>query len=137
MRREKSSGAVVYNPEIKKYLLLHYPIGHWDFPKGHLEEGEDEVHACLREVKEETGLDIDILFGFHKEIKYYFRDKNELVEKRVAYFIGITEKEDVKLSYEHDDYRWLDYEESSKYLKFGSSKKILREAHEFLKMYKF
>ncbi len=137
MRREKSAGAVVYNPKIKKYLLLHYPIGHWDFPKGHVEENEDEIQACLREVKEETGLDIETLFGFRDEIKYYFRDKGELVEKRVAYFIGITENEDVKLSYEHDDYRWLDYEDSLKYLKFETSKKILREANTFLKRYKF
>ncbi len=110
MRREKSAGAVVFNKKTKKYLLLHYPTGHWDFPKGHVEKGEDEQMAARREIFEETGIEVDLLFGFREIIKYHFRDRGTLIEKRVVYFLGITEKEDVRLSYEHDGFIWLDYE---------------------------
>ncbi len=135
MRREKSAGAVIYNPKTKKFLLLHYPTrgkGHWDFPKGHVEKGEDETETALREIKEETGLDVDILFGFRDEIKYHFRDKNVLVEKTVVYFLAITSEEHVKLSYEHDAYAWLDYEDAVNRITYKSSRDVLVKARKFL-----
>jgi len=133
MRREKSAGAVVFNSRLNKYLLLHYPTGHWDFPKGHVEPRESEVKAAKREVFEETGLEIDILFGFREIIKYHFRERDVLVEKKVIYFVGITEQEDVKLSYEHDGYLWLDYEDALNKITYDNSKKVLMKAHLFLK----
>ncbi|MDZ4384915.1 MAG: NUDIX domain-containing protein, partial [Candidatus Moranbacteria bacterium] len=56
---EKSVGAVVFRKKEtggKEFLLLHYPSGHWDFPKGHIESGETEEGTLRREVEEETGL---------------------------------------------------------------------------------
>jgi len=132
MRRERSAGAVVFNPKIEKYLLLHYPAGHWDFPKGHVERGEKNVNAAKREIFEETGLEIEILFGFNEIIKYHFKEQGILIEKKVIYFLGITEKEEIRLSYEHDGYAWLSYEEALDRLTYDSSKKVLMKAHLFL-----
>ncbi len=133
MRREKSAGAVVYNKKMGKYLLLHYPTGHWDFPKGHVEPRESEVRAAKREVFEETGVEVEILFGFHEIIRYKFRERDVLVDKKVVYFIGLTDKEDVKLSYEHDEYAWLPYEEALEKITYDTSKKVLMKAHLFLR----
>jgi len=132
MRRERSAGAVVFNPKINKYLLLHYPAGHWDFPKGHVERGEKDVDAAKREIFEETGLEIEILFGFNEIIKYHFKEQGILIEKKVIYFLGITEKEEIRLSYEHDGYAWLSYEEALDRVTYDSSKKVLMKAHLFL-----
>ena len=132
MRRERSAGAVVFNTKTKKYLLLHYPIGHWDFPKGHVEKGEKDVDAAKREIFEETGLEIEILFGFNEIIKYHFKEQGVLIEKKVVYFLGITEKEEIKLSYEHDGYAWLNYKDALERLTYDSSKKVLMKAHLFL-----
>ena len=132
MRRERSAGAVVFNPKIEKYLLLHYPAGHWDFPKGHVDRGEKDVNAAKREIFEETGLEIEILFGFNEIIKYHFKEQGILIEKKVIYFLGITEKEEIRLSYEHDGYAWLSYEEALDRLTYDSSKKVLMKAHLFL-----
>ena len=135
MRREKSAGAVIFNPHTKKFLLLHYPThgkGHWDFPKGHVEPGEDEIDTAKREIKEETGLYVEFLFGFRDEIKYHFHDGKTLVEKKVVYFLAFTNMEEVKLSYEHDNYRWLSYEDSLKTITYDTSRKILIKAHRFL-----
>ena len=69
--QERSAGTVIVcNGE---YLLLHYESGHWDFPKGKIEEGETPEQAALRELKEETGIeDAEILPGFTEGIKYFF-----------------------------------------------------------------
>ena len=55
MKQEKSCGCIILN-EKNEVLLIHHNAGHWDFPKGHVEEGETEVQTAIREVKEETGL---------------------------------------------------------------------------------
>ena len=81
MPREKSAGAIIFFMENSQphYLLLHYPGtnrkgGHWEFAKGHIEEGEDYEKTVKREVLEETGLeDIKIIPGFKEHIKYFFR----------------------------------------------------------------
>ena len=135
MRREKSAGAVIYNPRTHKFLLLHYPThgkGHWDFPKGHIEQGEGEVDTAKREIKEETGLDVEFIFGFRDEITYHFMDGKTLVEKKVVYFIALTENENVKLSYEHDDYRWLEYGEALQTITYETSRKVLIKAQRFI-----
>ena len=60
MIEEVSAGAVIYhddpNSGVRKYLILHYPAGHWDFPKGAVEKGETEEQAATREIFEESSL---------------------------------------------------------------------------------
>lgn len=144
---EKSVGAVIFREEngIKKYLLLHYESGHWDFPKGHVEEGESETETLDREVREETGIsDTGIIPDFKKQVKYFYQAKgNELKErekdgrpikviKRVIYYIAETKTEEVKISFEHIGYEWLDYENALKRITFKNSKEVLKEANDFL-----
>ena len=81
MPREKSAGALIFRIEnnIPYYLLLHYPSGHWEFAKGHVEEGETEEQTVKREVQEETGIsDLIIIPGFREYIKYSFRNNYAL-----------------------------------------------------------
>ena len=59
------------DPEIE-YLLLNYPAGHWDFPKGRIEKGETEIETARREIKEETDISkIKIFEKFKKNIEYH------------------------------------------------------------------
>jgi 8-oxo-dGTP pyrophosphatase MutT (NUDIX family) len=52
---ETSCGVVLVN--FGSILLLQYPQGHWDFPKGHVEEGDEDGRAtAARELQEETGI---------------------------------------------------------------------------------
>ena len=53
MQKEKSCGAIIYNKN-KEVLIVKHNAGHWDFPKGHVEENETEIQTAIREVKEET-----------------------------------------------------------------------------------
>ena len=63
MNYEKSCGAVVYrkrhgNTEI--LLIKHVRSGCWSFPKGHMEPGETEIQTAIREIKEETNIDVSV-----------------------------------------------------------------------------
>ena len=70
---EKSCGVVLFREEKGEYLflILHYPGGHWDLPKGHVEEGETEHETANRELLEETGIaDLEFVDGYREEISY-------------------------------------------------------------------
>lgn len=133
---EKSCGIIVFHEdeEERKYLLLHYPSGHWDFPKGHIEEGETEKETAARELLEETGIaDIEFVEGFRETIDYIYRQKGELSNKLVVYFLAKTNLQKVKMSHEHKDFTWLPYEAAFNRVTFDNAKNLLKKAKEFLK----
>ena len=59
-----SAGAIIFRVDRttgqKLFLLLHYPEGHWEFVKGHVEEGETKEMTTKRECEEETGIKADL-----------------------------------------------------------------------------
>jgi len=163
MPREKSAGAIIYRRQPFEtsqgkeftilYLLLRYPTGHWEFPKGHIEGKEKEEDTVKREVFEETGLkDIKIIPGFKKYIKYFFRQypqnneqktsysakasqdraKRPWIFKLVVFFIAETKTKDVKISHEHKGFLWLPITQAIKKVTFKNSKKLLKEADDFI-----
>src|SRR3989344_321242 len=75
---EVSVGAVVFREENRGgkkerlYLLLHYPSGHFDFPKGHVEAGETEEMTLRRETDEETGIRDLKVFPTRVSIRYFY-----------------------------------------------------------------
>lgn len=141
MPKEQSAGAVVFHIKNKepRYLLLHYPTSkrakkeYWDFPKGHLERGETEEQAAAREVQEETGLkEVSFVPGFKERIQYYFRVKEKTVFKTVVFFLAFAKKRKVTISFEHEGFVWLPFEEAIKKLKFANARRILTKVHHFL-----
>jgi bis(5'-nucleosidyl)-tetraphosphatase len=133
--KEHSAGVVLYRQmtDHREYLLLHYPSGHYDFPKGHLEEGESEREAAFRELEEETGIrKIIWIEGFKVTINYFFRRQGKLTPKDVVYFLARTTQKKVTLSHEHQGAAWLPYEEAINIITFKNTKKILQNAEKFL-----
>lgn len=49
------AGGVVFDPQ-GRVLVLKHTSGNWVFPKGHVERGETQLQAALREVAEEAGV---------------------------------------------------------------------------------
>lgn len=141
MPTEKSAGAVIFRKENNelKYLLLHYPSSfkskrnYWDFPKGHIEAGENEIETVKREVEEETSLkDIEIVAGFKEVIKYFFRAQGKTVFKTVVFYLAATKTDKVKISGEHTGYQWLSYEKALNQLTFKNAKNIITKANDYL-----
>lgn len=136
MPEERSAGAILFSEKdgSVEYLLLHYPAGHWDFPKGNVEEGEKDLETVRREVKEETSIDrMKFVDGFRRKVEYNYKRGGRLVHKEVVFYLARTDVKDVKLSYEHKNYRWMKYEDALKRLTYRNSKIILDDANSFLK----
>jgi bis(5'-nucleosidyl)-tetraphosphatase len=137
VHQERSAGVIVYrNPSgragAEEFLLLDYGR-YWDYPKGHVEKGEDDHTTARRELAEETGIrQVQLLPGFSREMAYFFRGKQGLVRKTVRFFLGRVESEAVQLSSEHCAYAWLPFEPALERLGFTTAKKILQAAHEYL-----
>lgn len=134
---EKSCGIILYRMKgvNRDYLLLHYPGGHWDFAKGHVESFDtSEEDTARRELKEETGLtDIEIK-PLYREVMYYEfrRGKSELVKKSVIYFLAEAKQEDVKISFEHKGYVWLPYQKAMKQVTYDNARTLLEKAEKLL-----
>lgn len=117
----------------RKYLVLHYPGGHFDFAKGHLEAGETELQAAVRELQEETAVTPEKIYReFVGKINYSFHRREILVKKTVTFFLARTNSARVKISHEHKGYLWLDYGESLSKITFENARGILRQAELFL-----
>ncbi|KAM8961175.1 bis(5'-nucleosyl)-tetraphosphatase [asymmetrical] [Pelodytes ibericus] len=118
-----------------EFLLLQTSYGthHWTPPKGHVDPGEDDLTTALRETEEEAGLSgcqFRIVEGFRKELNYNVSQK----PKTVIYWLAELKdfNTEVKLSDEHQDYRWLRLNEACEYSVYQDMQETLKEAHKFL-----
>ncbi len=132
---EQSAGAVIYyiRERWPRYLILQYPQGHWDFPRGHIEQGEGEVAAAKREIREETGLaELDFDDTFRVPYSWKYRRLGKLSHKQAVYFIARAKSDSISLSDEHRDYCWLEYEQARQRLTFPNVRLILDKAHQHI-----
>lgn len=127
---ERSAGFIVVHDQ--NFLLLQYEKGYWDFAKGHVEKGETDSEAALRELKEETGLQGEPVVGFKQELRYFFKRAGKTVVKDVIFFIATVRTADVKLSDEHVNFIWLPYAKAMKQVTYASAKEVLQKANEWL-----
>ena len=135
MIKEQSAGTVLFIEESKEklFLLLHYPTGHWDFVKGKIEKNESLEQAAIRETKEETGItDIEFIKGFKEKIEYTFKFNGDIVQKEVMLFLAKTNTKQVKISDEHLDYVWLDFNNALNKITYENAKNVLKKSKNYL-----
>ena len=101
---------------IKRSINDDFYPGFWEFPGGHLEDGETLNEALKRELEEEIGYTLDsipIITNYFDEIKTF---ENKLVHNLEIDFIITVDKTklNIKLSNEHSEYKWV--KKDSKYL---------------------
>ncbi len=135
MIKEQSAGTVLFIEEYneKLFLLLHYPTGHWDFVKGKIENNESLEQAAIRETKEETGItDIEFIKGFKEKIEYSFKSNGDIVQKEVIFFLAKTNTKQVKISDEHLDYVWLDFNNALNKITYENAKNVLKKSKNYL-----
>lgn len=135
MITEKSCGAVVFTKENEqtKYVIVQSKTGFYGFPKGHMEGTETEKETALREVKEETGLTVDIIDAFRTEDLYPISCNGERRMKHVVYFLAeYSDQTPVVQESELNSICLMCFEEALSVLQFDSAKRILMQAQEFL-----
>jgi bis(5'-nucleosidyl)-tetraphosphatase len=134
---EHSAGVLVFHdsdesPPTRTHLVLDYGR-HWDLAKGHLEPGESDLQAALRELAEETGLtSVELIPGFVRRIEYVFRRRQTPVHKFVTYFLARTTSTRVRLSEEHVGYAFLNLESAQRRLTYPAARQLLRDAESHL-----
>lgn len=135
MPSEKSCGAVIFKRNgNRRYLLLHYEGGHWDFVKGHVEKNESEKETVQRETEEEAGIkDLTFIEGYRQPISYYYRRAGKTIYKQVVFYLVESKTDEVRLSREHVGFDWLPYDRAIERLTYKNAKDTLKRAHEFLK----
>ena len=127
---ENSCGAIVFNENTEKVLLVKMHNGNWGFPKGHIESNETKEETAIREVFEETNIKIKIIPNFEREIKYI---PNENTIKKVTFFAGITQEENVIVeTHEIEDFKWCTYEEALKLVTYKLQKDVLEKSRKVI-----
>lgn len=76
---------------------------------------------------------LNIFFRQYKEKNSLSKEKPAWIFKLVVFFIAETKTKEIKLSPEHIGFEWLPIEEAIKKTTFKNSKKLLREADDFVK----
>lgn len=117
-----SCGAFVLENE--KILLVQHKNGeHWSFPKGHMEPSETMQQTAMREVREETGIEIQIVSDRTYKTMYVIPPD---IQKTVFYYEAIKVKGNLKKQEsEIIDIGWFSYNEALEYLTFSEDKKVL------------
>jgi 8-oxo-dGTP pyrophosphatase MutT (NUDIX family) len=105
----------------------------WVFPKGTPDRGESIEETAIREVREETGLDVSIVKPIGVT-EYWFAVPGERVHKFVHFFLMRPEGGDLsRHDHEYDDVRWVPVKEARRMLSFDTYREILDRAIEALR----
>ncbi len=96
---KKLGGAVVYAEKDGEYYfaLVHDVFGYWTLSKGKLEDGEDQRDGAKRKIKEEIGVDIEIIAELQNNEYIANHPEEGKIRKQVVYFLGKAPYQDLKL----------------------------------------
>jgi 8-oxo-(d)GTP phosphatase len=104
----EKAGAVVLHHDGSKRIALIFrgEQKDWSFPKGHIEIGETSHATCIREIKEGTGLDIEILLKLPNN-EYFFKNGEKIV---IHMYLARSKGGDFILEKPGDSVEWVDIE---------------------------
>jgi 8-oxo-dGTP pyrophosphatase MutT (NUDIX family) len=134
--RETSAGGVVLRGEAgQEQLVAIVPVRRSPsgarvlcLPKGHIDPGEDALQAAVREVREETGVSVELIADLG-EIGYWYRREGKTVSKSVDFFLFRYVSGDLA---DHDDEveqaRWVDLRQALSELSYEGEREIVAKA---------
>lgn len=130
---ETSAGGVVYRVHDGEplFLLIRDSYRNWGFPKGHLETDELPSAAAVREVREETGLDVIAVDGEIDTIDWFFRFRGRLVHKVCHFYLMRTDSARTKPQRAEGitACRWATYSEAAQLVSYANARDVLQRAN--------
>ena len=117
------------------YLLLKrsndqlYP-GIWQCITGKINPGEEPHETAIRELQEETGLFPKMMWTVDR-VNHFFETKNNRMNLIPIFGIEVKSRE-VKISHEHQSYKWCEIKEGTNMLLWTQQKKGLQSFHNML-----
>jgi 8-oxo-dGTP pyrophosphatase MutT (NUDIX family) len=134
MKYEKSCGAIVYRKyhgNIQILLIKHINSGHWSFPKGHVENNETEPETAIREIMEETNIEVLIDTTFRQTVSYSPRKDTC---KIVVYFLARAKNFSCIPKFDEiSEVRWVDIDYAKRILTYDNDKCIVSKAKSAIK----
>ena len=134
MQHEKSCGAIVYRKfhgNIELLLIKNQNGGHWSFPKGHVEGTETEEETAVREIMEETGIQVALDTSFRHVITY--APKKETT-KDVIYFLARALTYDYTPQEEEiAQINWVEINHATSILSYDNDRQLVTLAKEQIK----
>ena len=134
MQYVKSCGFIVYKTveNTNYYLIIKSTNGDVGFPKGHVESGETELQTAIRELKEETNVDVEIIEGFRKQIEYPLPKRPDVIKQSV-YFLGRAVTDDVICQEgEVINAAFVSYDDAMRTLTFEDTRRLLEDAKTYV-----
>ena len=137
MIEEYSAGGIIFKDPgeqlkillIKNAALRDPTKAYWGFPKGHLEQNESAEQAAVREVKEETGLDVELIEKIDDEHYIFTHPQKGKISKKVTLFLmrhlGGEEK---ALETELLELGWFSADDALELLSFKTDQTLLKKA---------
>ena len=114
-------------------MLLKHNEGHWSYPKGHIENNETEEETALREIKEETNLEVELIKGFRTVITY---SPKENIIKDVVFFLAKPKTTNVKVQKkEIETYKWISLDKAKNLITYNDDKQVLDKVISYLKSF--
>ncbi len=134
---EVSCGGVPFmfvNGKPEYLLVLHNdPHKYWAFPKGRQNEGETYKETAIREISEETGTSkFKIIKRLISDSIYFPKRGTKTIVKKVVFFLVRFHTRDVRLSLEHINWIWVNFDKALSMLTFEDYKRVLIESNEII-----
>jgi 8-oxo-dGTP pyrophosphatase MutT (NUDIX family) len=102
----------------------------WTLPKGTPNPGETREQTALREVAEETGLEVRITDELDS-IEYWFIQRGTRIHKTVHYYLMEPIGGDIaRHDHEFDEVRWIRFDEAAAFLTFETERALVARAGE-------
>jgi 8-oxo-dGTP diphosphatase len=134
-----SAGGAAFRQNGDEYevaIVAVRPSGRWQLPKGIIDAGESDERAALREVREEAGIECEIIEKIETVEYWYFGDqRGERVRfhKLVHFYLmKYVSGETTDHDHEVSESRWVTIDEAINLLAFKSEKDVVKKAFELI-----
>jgi 8-oxo-dGTP pyrophosphatase MutT (NUDIX family) len=138
-KTQTSAGGVVFRRRggrVEVALISVGAGGRWQLPKGLVDEGESPEAAAVREVREETGLDAELVAPIEKIEYWYFsaaRGARVRFHKFVHFFLLRFDAGHVSdHDHEVNEARWIEIGEAIEMLAFKGERAVVERAREMI-----
>jgi len=119
-----AAGAVVVRKGA--VLLVHRPkYDDWSFPKGKQDPGEDDVVTAVREVAEETGVEVRLGMPLPSTAYVQLDGRTKLVHYWRATVVGDPDVSTYRANDEIDDVAWVPLDEAAGLLSYRRDRDVL------------
>ena len=134
-----SAGGVAFRKQDGRIDVALISVGEdnrWQLPKGLVDKGESTEDAAIREVREEAGIDTEMVTRIDKvEYWYFWKENGQRIRyHKFVYFYLLRYKAGDVRDHDHEvnEARWINIDDAIEMLAFDNEKKIIEKAKELI-----